>query len=57
MGALFRKDIRLQISIAAPLCLMLVFTLARVALWLGNASFFAVLEPAELATAFIQVGS
>lgn len=54
MGMLLKRDVRLQISILAPLCLMVVFTLARLALWLGNASFFAGLEPAEIGTAFMQ---
>ncbi len=54
MASLVKRDIRLQISIAAPLFLMLVFTLARLTLWLGNASFFSAVESAEISAAFIQ---
>lgn len=54
MFSFFKRDVRLQISILIPLGMMVVFTLARLAIWLGNASFFASLSSAEITSAFVH---
>ncbi len=47
-------DVKLRISLAAAGGLMGVFTLMRLALWMGNSAFFAPLSGAEITSAFIH---
>lgn len=54
MPVCFKRDMRLQISVLVPVAMMLVFTLARLAIWWGNAAFFSQLTSAEIASAFIH---
>lgn len=54
MSSASKRDIRLQISLLLPLVMMIVFTLARVAIWLGNAAFFASLSSGEITSAFLH---
>ena len=54
MLSFLKRDARLQISLLMPLGMMLVFTLTRLTIWLGNASFFASLTSAEIASAFVH---
>lgn len=49
-----RRDLRLQISLFVPALMMLVFTLARFAIWCGNSAFFAPLSFTEVFSAFIH---
>ena len=47
-------DVKLRISLAAAGVLMILFTLARMALWFSNGAFFAPLSEAEITSAFIH---
>lgn len=54
MRELFKRDVRLQISLLLSIGMMLVFALARLAIWLNNTAFFAPVEAAEVRLAFLQ---
>ena len=47
-------DVKLKISLGCALGMMLIFTLARVGIFLSNAPFFAPLSRAEIWAAFLQ---
>ena len=54
MFSLLKRDVRLQISCLVPFAMMVVFTLVRLGIWLGNSTFFASVEAAEVRAAFLQ---
>ncbi len=54
MFSFLKRDVRLQISLLVVLGMMFVFTLARLAICLGNSSFFASLTSAEIVSAFVH---
>ncbi len=47
-------DTRSKLSLLAPLVLMLLFTVARIAVWQLNGPFFAGISTAEIARAFLH---
>lgn len=51
---LFKRDVHLQISCLLPAGMMIVFTLARFAIFMGNSSFFESLSLSEIISAFVH---
>ena len=50
----WKQDVRLKISLLAPVVMMVIFTLARLGILLTNASFFKGLASAEITSAFLH---